>query len=84
MTDMTAKEKVPAPLAALAGAKAGAIVYVREVREDELPDGVKTPASGKIYAIHDGRKGARLALTDDRGLAFRLARKHDQIPVSVH
>lgn len=60
------------------------IVYVREVREGELPDSVTPPESGaKIYAIHDSN-GARLALTDDRGLAFKLARKHDRKPMSVH
>ncbi|MGG7567395.1 DUF1150 family protein [Rhodovulum sp. DZ06] len=62
----------------------GQIVYVREVRSEELPDSVPTPPAGaRIYAIHDGA-GARLALTDDRGLAFRLARENDRIPVSVH
>lgn len=60
------------------------IVYVREVRDDELPDNIgERPEGAKIYAIHDVN-GARLALTDDRGLAFRLARKHDKVPFSVH
>lgn len=61
------------------------IVYVRELRADEaaeLPQGAAGGAR-KIYAIHDG-SGARLALTDDRGLAFQLARSHDKTPVSVH
>lgn len=75
-----AKTAAAAPMAGLPGQ----IVYVREVRHGELPDSVPTPPPGaKIYAIHDGA-GARLALTDDRGLAFRLARQHDRIPVSVH
>jgi hypothetical protein len=60
------------------------IVYVREVRHGELPDSMSPPPSGaKIFAIHDSN-GARLALTDDRGLAFKLARKHDRKPMSVH
>jgi hypothetical protein len=60
------------------------IVYVREVRDGELPDSIVPPPNGaKIYAIHDSN-GARLALTDDRGLAFKLARKHDRKPMSVH
>ena len=60
------------------------IVYVREVRAGELPDSIVPPPNGvKIYAIHDSN-GARLALTDDRGLAFKLARKHDRKPMSVH
>lgn len=62
----------------------GEIVYVREVRLNELPDSIPAPPAGaKIYAIHDGT-GARLALTDDRGLAFRLARENSKQPVSVH
>lgn len=60
------------------------IVYVREVRQEDLPPNAGLPVGAeKIYAIHDAQ-GARLALTDDRGLAFRLAREHDKMPVSVH
>ena len=61
------------------------IVYVRELRPEEaaeLPEGAAGGAE-KIYAIHD-ESGARLALTDDRGLAFQLARSHDRTPVIVH
>ena len=60
------------------------IVYVREVREGELPPQANLPTGGdaKIYAIHDA-SGARLALTDDRKLAFQLARQHDRTPVYV-
>jgi hypothetical protein len=61
------------------------IVYVREMRPEELPEEAKEAAGGaqKLYGIHDPN-GARLALTDDRGLAFSLARQHDREPVSVH
>ena len=62
------------------------IVYVRELRPEEaaeLPAEAGAAESRKIYAIHDP-SGARLALTDDRRLAFRLAREHDRTPVSVH
>lgn len=60
------------------------IVYVREVRAGELPDSITPPRAGaRIFAIHDSN-GARLALTDDRSLAFRLAREHDRTPLSVH
>ncbi len=60
------------------------IVYVREVRQEDLPPGAGMPEGAeKVYAIHDAQ-GERLALTDDRGLAFRLAREHDKMPVSVH
>ncbi len=56
------------------------IVYVREVPPEELP----AEAGGRrVYAIHDAQ-GARLAMTDDRRLAFRLARRHERTPVSVH
>ena len=63
------------------------IVYVRELREEEaaeVPGGAEALAAHrKLYAIHDA-EGARLALTDDRQLAFLLAREHDKRPVSVH
>jgi hypothetical protein len=60
------------------------IVYVRELRPDEAAELPQPPEGDqKIYAIHDG-SGARLALTDDRKLAFQLARQNDRTPVSVH
>ena len=61
------------------------IVYVREMRPEELPEEAREAAgrAQKLYGIHDPN-GARLALTDDRGLAFSLARQHDREPVSVH
>lgn len=60
------------------------IVYVREVRPEELPaEAREAAAQRKLYAIHD-QSGERLALTDDRGLAFSLARRNDFTPVSVH
>jgi hypothetical protein len=62
----------------------GDIVYVREVRPEELTEEARAAApAGKLYAIHDS-SGARLALAADRGLAFSLARQHDRRPVSVH
>ncbi|MEO0680563.1 MAG: DUF1150 family protein [Pseudomonadota bacterium] len=60
------------------------IVYVRELRPEEAAALPQTPpGEARIYAIHSA-EGERLALTDDRGLAFRLARQHDRTPVSVH
>ncbi len=64
-------------------------VYVREVGVDELkgsgvlPTDVKVPATQKFFALHlaDGR---RVAVMDDRELAFAAARQHDLEPVSVH
>lgn len=57
------------------------IVYVREMRPEEVPEEARE--AGKLYGIHDPN-GARLALTADRGLAFSLARQHDRQPVHVH
>ncbi len=65
------------------------IVYVRELSEAETralaPAAAEAEAGGprRLFAIHDA-EGARLALTDDRDLAFALARQHDKQPVSVH
>jgi hypothetical protein len=64
-------------------------VYVREVGIDELrgsgviPVDAPVPASQKFFALHlaDGR---RVAVMDDRDLAFAAARQHDLEPVSVH
>jgi hypothetical protein len=64
-------------------------VYVREVGVDELkgtgvlPVDVLVPATQKFFALHlaDGR---RVAVMDDRELAFAAARQHDLEPVSVH
>jgi len=58
------------------------IVYVREMAPDELPDELKgVPA--KLFALHDA-EGNRLAIAQDRGQAFALARKNDLKPLSVH
>jgi len=60
------------------------IVYVRELSAEETAQLPETPRPDmKIYAIHSA-EGERLALTDDRALAFRVAREHDRRPVSVH
>lgn len=59
------------------------IVYIRAVKSSDLPELELPPGHEVYYAIHDA-DGARLALTDDRDLAFRMARSHDRTPVSVH
>ena len=59
-----------------------AIVYVREADRDALPDHLRT-APGKVFAVHDA-EGEVLALTQDRRVAFALARQNDLNPVSVH
>jgi hypothetical protein len=60
------------------------MVYIRAVRPSELPEDVEMPPGHDVlYAIHDA-SGERLALTDNRDLAFFMARSHDRTPVSVH
>ncbi|MGD1923446.1 MAG: DUF1150 family protein [Paracoccaceae bacterium] len=58
------------------------IVYVREADREALPDHLKN-APGKFFSLHDP-EGNQLALTEDRSVAFALARKNDLIPVSTH
>ncbi len=64
-------------------------VYVREVDVDELKDtGVipaDTPVSKKqrFFALH-AADGRRVAVLDDRDMAFVAARQHELEPVSVH
>ncbi|MEM9061312.1 MAG: DUF1150 family protein [Pseudomonadota bacterium] len=58
------------------------IVYVREADPEDLPDHLKN-APGKFFAVHDP-EGKRLALTEDRNVAFALARQNDLDPVSAH
>ena len=58
------------------------IVYVREADRDNLPEHLKS-APGPVFAVHD-QDGRCLALAQDRGLAFYLARQNDLRPVSVH
>jgi hypothetical protein len=62
-----------------------AIVYVRPVRVDDLPEDVQEQAQGldTLYAVHNA-DGQRLALVRERSLAFALARQHDMEPVTVH
>lgn len=58
------------------------IVYVREADPKTLPDHMKA-APGTVFAVHD-QDGTCLALAQDRGVAFYLARQNDMTPVSVH
>jgi hypothetical protein len=60
------------------------IVYIREVKSSDLPDDMIVPPGHDVfYAIHDS-SGVRLALTDNRKLAFSMARRNDRTPVSAH
>ncbi len=58
------------------------IVYVREADPEQLPDHLRDSAD-KMFAVHD-LEGNVLAVTQDRKLAFALARRNDLVPVSVH
>ena len=62
-----------------------AIVYVRPVSVDDLPEDLRDQADGldTIYAVH-ASDGERLALVRDRTLAFVLARQNNMAPVTVH
>lgn len=68
------------PKDAEAAVEAGQIVYVRPLRQDELPDDAPVDA---LYGIHD-MAGNRIGLAPDRDLAFMAARQHELQPVSVH
>lgn len=61
------------------------IVYVRSVRTADLPDSIQEQTKGldHLYAIH-AADGECLALVPDRHLAFRVARRNEFSPVSVH
>ncbi|MEM6546727.1 MAG: DUF1150 family protein [Pseudomonadota bacterium] len=63
-------------------AKAQSIVYVREVKAEDLPDEIRD-APGPFYAVFD-TKGRRLGLATGRDVAFAMARRNDLHPVSVH
>lgn len=64
---------------------AGRTVYIREVAAATLPRDVQdqVPDGATLYAVHD-TDGERLALVNDRRLAFQLARQNELSPVSVH
>ena len=63
----------------------GRIVYVRSGEVADLPEELRAQAQGQttLYAVHSA-EGERLALVNDRQLAFSLARQHDFAPVTVH
>lgn len=60
------------------------IVYVRQVRRDELPEEARrAEEADHLYSIHD-EAGNRIGLAPGRDLAFIAARQHELTPVSVH
>ena len=60
-------------------------VYVRPVKVADLPEELRKQAGDltELYAVQNA-EGERLALVNDRKLAFLLARQHDLAPVTVH
>lgn len=64
-------------------------VYVREVGVDELkgagvlPVDAPVAPSQKFFALH-AADGRRVAVVDNRDMAFVAARQHELEPVSVH
>ncbi|UWQ17643.1 DUF1150 domain-containing protein [Jannaschia sp. M317] len=65
----------------------GALVYVRKVELESLPDAVQEEARNggldEVYAVHRA-DGEQVALVGDRSMAFSLALQNDMTPVSVH
>lgn len=60
------------------------VAYVKGVRPEDLPAGLKIPQGIRtLYAIH-GENGEPLALVGDRRVAFAVARQNSYRPVSVH
>lgn len=61
------------------------IVYVRAVDVADLPEEMQSEIEGvdQLYAVH-ASDGERLALVNDREMAFMLARQNDYSPVMVH
>ncbi|TNH39470.1 DUF1150 family protein [Paracoccus haeundaensis] len=67
------------------GGTSSQTVYIRQVAAATLPRDVQDQLPGvqTLYAVHD-TDGERLALVQDRALAFTLARENELRPVSVH
>ncbi|MCV6594351.1 MAG: DUF1150 domain-containing protein [Silicimonas sp.] len=65
--------------------KDGRLVYIRPVNVADLPRDMRDQAGDleRIYAVHSP-DGERLALVQNRELAFTLARQNDFAPVNVH
>lgn len=63
----------------------GRVVYVRAVKAADLPQDVQNQVGDRdtLYAVHRA-DGARLALVNDRNLAYMLARQNDLAPVAAH
>ena len=62
--------------------KGKAIVYVRELAADEMPDELRG-TTARFFGVHDA-EGNRLAVAPARRIAFALAKRNDMRPLSVH
>lgn len=64
---------------------AGKLAYIRRVDVTQLPPEVQdqVPEGAQVWGVHNA-EGACLALTQNRDMAFVLARQNDLAPVSVH
>jgi hypothetical protein len=62
-----------------------AIVYVRPVDVADLPEDLREQVGDltRLYAVHNA-EGERLALVENRSLAFQVARQNNMDPVTVH
>ena len=65
------------------------LVYVREVLASELKSAGVIPKEMQVNPLQKfftlcASDGRRLAVMDNRDLAFAAAREHELVPVSVH
>ena len=80
---MTSQSNIPTPESFGLGAS-DKTAYIRAVSVTDLDDDVTPPKGVEVlYALHDPN-GKRLALFDDRDLAFAVARSNEISAVSVH
>lgn len=63
----------------------GDLVYIKTVEAADLPVGLQRQVGSEktLYAVHKS-DGERVAVVENRTLAFVLARENDLIPVTVH
>ena len=61
------------------------LVYIKTVAATELPLDLQRQVGSEktVYAVHKS-DGERVAVVENRALAFVLARENDLTPVTVH
>lgn len=80
---MTKDQEIPTP-EQFGLSDMGSIAYVTSIRAADLGPEIETPAGVEtLYALHD-QAGRRLALFDDRNMAFAVAKSNDLTPMSAH